>query len=61
MNAQAVGFAKSCAPFKLSSFSLEMIRKCPISMKQYARVVAPAVLPALQELSLCTTSPMNKF
>jgi len=61
MNAQAVGFANFCAPFRLSSFSLEMVRECPMSMKQYARVVAPAVLPAPQELLPCTTSPMSKF
>ena len=61
MNAQAVGFAKFCAPFRLSSFSLEMVRECPMSMKQYARVVAPAVLPAPQELSPCTTLLMSKF
>jgi len=38
-----------------------MIREYPISMKQYARVVAPVVLPAPQELFLCTTSLMSKF
>jgi hypothetical protein len=61
MNAQAVGFANFCASFKLLSFNLEMVRECPMSMKQYARVAAPVVLPAPQELSICTTSPMSKF
>jgi len=61
MNAQAVGFADFCVPFRLLSFSLEMVRECPMSMKQYVRVVAPAVLPALQELSPCTTLLMSKF
>jgi len=61
MNAQAVGFADFCVPFRLLSFSLGMVRECPMSMKQYVRVVAPAVLPAPQELSPCTTLLMSKF
>jgi hypothetical protein len=61
MNAQAVGFANFYVPFSPLSFSLEMVRECPMSMKQYARVVAPAMLPALQEPSPCNTSPTSKF
>ena len=61
MNAQAVGFANFCAPFRLLSFSLEMVREYPMSMKQHARVVATAVLLALQELSPCTSLLMSKF
>jgi len=61
MNAQAVGFADFHAPFRLLSFSLEMVRECPMPMKENTMAVVPAMLPAPQKLLPCTTSLMSKF